>query len=162
VTNTTIDWLHRRHSGGICPVRKIHTDHSLYPRTVSQIFLQDAAHVLPKLFSYEEHCRRDRWEAHRNLIAVYLRCKCYSSFSRLLRHPWKKERGAILLFCPRHHKRHKKNVTIDVDVFNSTSNWVQYFVYSPTAQEFRFDPHSELKFVCMIMSACNRFGCFFL
>jgi hypothetical protein len=26
---------------------------------------------------------------------------CYDS--RLLRHPWKKERGAILLFCPRHH-----------------------------------------------------------
>jgi hypothetical protein len=27
---------------------------------VSQIFLRDT-HVLPKLFSYEEHCRRDRW-----------------------------------------------------------------------------------------------------
>jgi hypothetical protein len=26
-------------------------------------------------------------------------------FSRLLRHPWKKERGAILLFCPGHHTR---------------------------------------------------------
>jgi hypothetical protein len=27
---------------------------------VSQIFLQNT-HVLPKLVSYEEHCRRDRW-----------------------------------------------------------------------------------------------------
>jgi hypothetical protein len=27
---------------------------------VSQIFLRDT-HVLPKLVSYEEHCRRDRW-----------------------------------------------------------------------------------------------------
>jgi hypothetical protein len=24
----------------------------------------------------------------------------------LLRHPWKKARGAILLFCPEHHTRH--------------------------------------------------------
>jgi hypothetical protein len=36
-----------------------------------QIFLQDA-HVFPKLVSYEEHCRRDRWKAHRGLIAVYV------------------------------------------------------------------------------------------
>jgi hypothetical protein len=28
------------------------------------------------------------------------------SFNRLLRHPWKKERGAIFLFCLRHHIRH--------------------------------------------------------
>jgi hypothetical protein len=27
---------------------------------VSKIFLRDT-HVLPKLVSYEEHCRRDRW-----------------------------------------------------------------------------------------------------
>jgi hypothetical protein len=27
---------------------------------VSQIFLREI-HVLPKLVSYEEHCRRDRW-----------------------------------------------------------------------------------------------------
>jgi hypothetical protein len=27
------------------------------------------------------------------------------SFSRLLRHLWRKERGAILLFCPGHHTR---------------------------------------------------------
>jgi hypothetical protein len=27
---------------------------------VSQIFLRDT-HVLPKIVSYEEHCRRDRW-----------------------------------------------------------------------------------------------------
>jgi hypothetical protein len=27
---------------------------------VTQIFLRDT-HVLPKLVSYEEHCRRDRW-----------------------------------------------------------------------------------------------------
>jgi hypothetical protein len=41
----------------------IHTTHSLSPKglaEVSQIFLRDT-HVLPKLASYEEHCRRDRW-----------------------------------------------------------------------------------------------------
>jgi hypothetical protein len=27
---------------------------------VSQIFFRDT-HILPKLISYEEHCRRDRW-----------------------------------------------------------------------------------------------------
>jgi hypothetical protein len=30
---------------------------------------------------------------------------CYQSFSHLLRHPWKKEWGAIFLFCPGHHTR---------------------------------------------------------
>jgi hypothetical protein len=38
---------------------------------VFQIFLRDT-HVLTELVSYEEHCRRDRWLAHRHLIAVYL------------------------------------------------------------------------------------------
>jgi hypothetical protein len=42
----------------------IHTYHSRFiPEGVaelSQIFLRDT-HVLPKLVSYEEHCRRDRW-----------------------------------------------------------------------------------------------------
>jgi hypothetical protein len=42
----------------------IHTYHSrVIPEgvaEVSQIFLRDT-HVLPKLVSYEEHCRRDRW-----------------------------------------------------------------------------------------------------
>jgi hypothetical protein len=41
-----------------------HTYHSRFiPEGVaeeSQIFLRDT-HVLPKLVSYEEHCRRDRW-----------------------------------------------------------------------------------------------------
>jgi hypothetical protein len=32
------------------------------------LFLRDT-HVVPKLVSYEEHCRRDRWQAHRRLIA---------------------------------------------------------------------------------------------
>jgi hypothetical protein len=58
----------------------IHTYHSRYiPEAVAKVFqilLRDA-HVLPKLLSYEEYCRRDRWYAHRRLIAVYLRCKCY-------------------------------------------------------------------------------------
>jgi hypothetical protein len=46
------------------------------------------------------------WQvAHRRLIAIYLRCKCNKSFSSLLRHPWKKECGEILLFCPEHHTR---------------------------------------------------------
>jgi hypothetical protein len=42
----------------------IHTYHSSFipegVAEVSQIFLRDT-HVLPKLVSYEEHCRRDRW-----------------------------------------------------------------------------------------------------
>jgi hypothetical protein len=42
----------------------IHTYHSRFipegVAEVSQIFLRDT-HVLPKLVSYEEHCRRDRW-----------------------------------------------------------------------------------------------------
>jgi hypothetical protein len=28
--------------------------------SLSQIFFRDT-HVIPKLVSYEEHCRRDRW-----------------------------------------------------------------------------------------------------
>jgi hypothetical protein len=43
---------------------KIHTYHSRFiPEGVaeaSQTFLRDV-HVLPKLLSYEVHCRRDRW-----------------------------------------------------------------------------------------------------
>jgi hypothetical protein len=58
----------------------IHTYHSRFipggAAEVSQIFLRNT-HVLPKLVSYEEHCRHDRWLSHRRLIAVYLRCKCY-------------------------------------------------------------------------------------
>jgi hypothetical protein len=42
----------------------IHTYHSRFipegVAEVSQIFLRDT-HVLPKLVSYKEHCRRDRW-----------------------------------------------------------------------------------------------------
>jgi hypothetical protein len=37
----------------------------------SQIFFRDTQ-VLPKLLSYEEYYRRDRWEAHHRLIVVYL------------------------------------------------------------------------------------------
>jgi hypothetical protein len=47
-----------------------HTYHSrLIPEGVeeaSQIFSRDA-HVLPKLVSYEEHCRRQRWK---NIISL--------------------------------------------------------------------------------------------
>jgi hypothetical protein len=78
----------------------------LYPEWIaesSQIWLRDS-HVLPKLLSYEEYCRRSRCWAHRRLIA-YLGCKCCQSFSYLLRHQWRKERGAVLLFCPGHHTR---------------------------------------------------------
>jgi hypothetical protein len=57
--------------------------HTYHPRFIpegvaeaSQIFLRDT-HVIPKLVSYEKHSKRDRWQAHRRLIAVYLRCKCY-------------------------------------------------------------------------------------
>jgi hypothetical protein len=42
----------------------IHTYHSRFipegVAEVSQIILRDT-HVLPKLVSYKEHCRRDRW-----------------------------------------------------------------------------------------------------
>jgi hypothetical protein len=42
----------------------IHTYHSRFipeeVAEVSQIFLRDT-HVFPKLVSYEDHCRRDRW-----------------------------------------------------------------------------------------------------
>jgi hypothetical protein len=42
----------------------IHTYHSRFipggVAEVSQIFLRDT-HVLPKLVSYEQHCRRDWW-----------------------------------------------------------------------------------------------------
>jgi hypothetical protein len=37
-------------------------------------------------------------------IAVYLRCKCYLSYSRLVRHPWKKERGAIFILSRTAHE----------------------------------------------------------
>jgi hypothetical protein len=37
----------------------------------SQIFLRDA-HALPKLLSYEDYYRCDRWLSHRRPIAVYL------------------------------------------------------------------------------------------
>jgi hypothetical protein len=54
-------------NGGISPVKKnlviIHTYHSRFipggVAEVSQIFLRDT-HVLPKLVSYEENCRRGR------------------------------------------------------------------------------------------------------
>jgi hypothetical protein len=51
----------------------IHTYHSRFiserVAEASQILLRDA-HVLPKILSCEEYCRRDRWQAHRRLIAV--------------------------------------------------------------------------------------------
>jgi hypothetical protein len=53
----------------------LHTYHLRFiPEGVAeaQIFLRDA-HVLLKLLSYEEHCRRDRWLAHRRVIAVSVR-----------------------------------------------------------------------------------------
>jgi hypothetical protein len=86
-------------------INKIHTYHSRFipegVADVSQIFLRDT-HVSPKLVTYEEHCRRDK------PIAVLLQSISGVSAinpSRLLRHPWRKKRGAILLFCPGHHTR---------------------------------------------------------
>jgi hypothetical protein len=35
---------------------------------------------------------------HRRLIAVYLKCKCCKSFSRLSWHPWKREREVLLFY----------------------------------------------------------------
>jgi hypothetical protein len=43
--------------------------------------------------------------SYHRLTSINLRCECCWSFSRLLRHPWMKGRGAILLFCPGHHTR---------------------------------------------------------
>jgi hypothetical protein len=34
---------------------------------ITQIFLRDT-HVLSKLVSYQEHCRRDRWQTHRAVL----------------------------------------------------------------------------------------------
>jgi hypothetical protein len=51
--------------GTLTEVTYIHTYHSRFipegVADVSQIFLRDT-HVLPKLVSYEEHCRHDRWK----------------------------------------------------------------------------------------------------
>jgi hypothetical protein len=52
--------------------------------------------------------RRDRWYAHRSLSQVKV-----LSFTRLLRHTWKKERGAIF-FCPGHHTRQRHTRTRDL------------------------------------------------
>jgi hypothetical protein len=71
---------------------------------VTQIFPRNA-HVLPKLFSYELLAKlfsNTGDVTGGKPIEVYLRWK---SFSRLLRHPWKKEIVAILLFCPGLHTR---------------------------------------------------------
>jgi hypothetical protein len=60
---------------------------SLYPRSGSRGISDDPprhAHVLSKFLSYEEYCRRDRWQAHRRLIAVYHRCK-YEMMNRMIR-----------------------------------------------------------------------------
>jgi hypothetical protein len=75
------------------------------PKRVAEI-----SHILLKTYkfykmTYEGYCRRDRWQAHRRLIAVYLRCECCYSFRRLLQYPWKKGKGAILWFCPGHNTR---------------------------------------------------------
>jgi hypothetical protein len=37
--------------------------------------------------------------------------KGFVAFNRLLRHPWRKERGATLLFCPGHHTTHTAHHT---------------------------------------------------
>jgi hypothetical protein len=73
----------------------------------SPIFLR-GAHVVPKLISYEVYRRRDRWTAHRRLIAVYLRCECYSRF---LRHPWKKERDAFFILSRTPHETRRNIFT---------------------------------------------------
>jgi hypothetical protein len=76
----------------------IHTYHSRFilEAEASQIFLQDA-HVLPKLASNEEYCRRDRWQPYRRLIAVFSGVSAVNPLVAFYEHPWKKERGAILL-----------------------------------------------------------------
>jgi hypothetical protein len=62
---------------------KRQTIHTYYSRIIpegvaeaSQILFQDVRD-LPKLFSNEEYCRREWWQALRRLIAICLRCKCY-------------------------------------------------------------------------------------
>jgi hypothetical protein len=49
----------------------IHTYHSRFipegVAEVTQIFFRDT-HVLSKLVSYQEHCRSDRWQAHRAVL----------------------------------------------------------------------------------------------
>jgi hypothetical protein len=49
-------------------------------------------------------------------VGVSLVDVTWESFSRLLQHPWKKKRGAILSFCPGHHTElteHKHTHTRD-------------------------------------------------
>jgi hypothetical protein len=48
------------------------------------------------------------------------------SFSRLLRHPWKKERGAILLFCPGHHTRHHRSLLCEICMYNKQKHINMY------------------------------------
>jgi hypothetical protein len=55
-----------------------------------------------------------------------VRCKCYKSFSRFFRHPWKKERGAILLFCPEHHIIYKHQNGISLIYL-----WYRYHHHQP-------------------------------
>jgi hypothetical protein len=74
LTLTVVPWNQFWYS---CPNNHIHTyiPLTLIPEgvaEVSQIFLRDTC-VLPILVSYKEHCRRDTCQAHRRLIAVYLR-----------------------------------------------------------------------------------------
>jgi hypothetical protein len=86
----------------------------------SRIFSQTP--TLPKLLSYEEYCRRDRWLADRRLIAVYLRCKYFYPFSRILRHPWSRERCYSFILSRTPHvtlNRDRKRMKIKL-TFNKT------------------------------------------
>jgi hypothetical protein len=80
---------------------------TLYPRMgaeASQVILRDAQ-VLPILLSYEEYCRRDVVVSPSSSVWSQSILSVWKSFSRLLRHPLAKERGAFHLFCPGHHTR---------------------------------------------------------
>jgi hypothetical protein len=109
---------------GLIQYTYIYIPPTLYPRRgsrgISNIFPD--AHVLPKLLSYEEYCRRDRWLADRRLIAVYLRCKYCYPFSRILRHPWSRERCYSFILSRTPHvtlNRDRKRMKIKL-TFNKT------------------------------------------
>jgi hypothetical protein len=60
---------------------------------VSKIFLRDAQ-ALPKVLSYEEYCRHDRWQAHRRMNDLKSRffflfffknnCNCQTNFVAII------------------------------------------------------------------------------
>jgi hypothetical protein len=90
----------------------IHTTHALSPKGRGIWDIPPRHPRFTKIGSYEEHCRRDRWKvflesisgviAINPLVAWWIKIRFYVGLSI---GPLKKERSAILLFCPGRHTR---------------------------------------------------------